>query len=376
MSTKIGFFMDQIAGHVTNYRNMREVAQHETEFQATWHEIHYYRADGALEQIRSRMPLIPSYVTGVLRGTLEMRRALQQQRYDAIFTNASVRVFFTDYFRRVPTLVDLDATPAQIDRMAAYSAGWSDPRPIAFLKWKLFQRVLRSAALVQAWSRWAKQSVVDEYGIPSEKVVVNPPGVKLDFWQPNRASQNRLGDGALRVLFVGADFRRKGGQMLLDWFGSAQRPGCELHIVTREQVPASPGVYVYNDMAPNSERLLRLYQSCDLFVLPSLGECFGIATVEAMAAGLPVIASDVGGTADIIEPGRNGWIVPGADGRALSQAIESLLNDGNLRDAMGAQSRSIAEERFDVARNARRTFGYLQELGRGQLDRQSQLAHN
>jgi hypothetical protein len=78
-------------------------------------------------------------------------------------------VFFTDYLRRVPTLVDLDATPAQIDRMAAYSSGWSDPQPIGFLKWKLFQRVLRSAALVQAWSRWAKQSVVDEYGIPSEK---------------------------------------------------------------------------------------------------------------------------------------------------------------------------------------------------------------
>lgn len=169
MSSKIGFFMDQIAGHVTNYRNMREVAQHEAAFQATWHESHYYRADGALEQIRRRMPFIPSYATGVLRGALEMRRALRQQRYDAIFTNTSVRVFFTDYLRRVPTLVDLDATPAQIDRMAAYSSGWSDPQRIGFLKWKLFQRVLRSAALVQAWSRWAKQSVVDEYGIPSEK---------------------------------------------------------------------------------------------------------------------------------------------------------------------------------------------------------------
>jgi glycosyltransferase involved in cell wall biosynthesis len=375
MSTKIGFFMDQIAGHVTNYRNMREVAQHEAGFQAAWHEIHYYRADGALEQIRRRMPFIPSYVTGVMRGTIEMHRALQQQQYDAIFTNASVRVFFTGHFRRVPTLVDLDATPAQIDRMAAYSAGWSDPQPIAFLKWKLFQRVLRSAALVQAWSRWAKQSVVDEYGIPSEKVVVNPPGVKLNFWRPDRTGQNRLG-GAPRVLFVGGDFRRKGGQMLLDWFGSADRPSCELHIVTREEVPASPGIYVYNDMTPNSERLLRLFQSSDLFVLPSLGECFGIATVEAMATGLPVIASDVGGTADIIEPGRNGWIVPGADGRALKQAIESILSDAGRREAMGAQSRSMAEERFDVARNARRTFSYLQELGRGKPGGNSLLAHN
>lgn len=193
-------------------------------------------------------------------------------------------------------------------------------------------------------------------------MVVNPPGVKLNFWRPNRADQNRF-DRAPRVLFVGADFRRKGGQMLLNWFGSAQRPNCELHIVTREQVQASPGVHVYNDMAPNSERLLRPYQSSDLFVLPSLGECFGIASVEAMAAGLPVIASDVGGTADIIELGRNGWIGPGGDGRALKQAIESILNDAGMLGSMGAQSRAMAEERFDVARNARRTFGYLQELG-------------
>jgi glycosyltransferase involved in cell wall biosynthesis len=115
-------------------------------------------------------------------------------------------------------------------------------------------------------------------------------------------------------------------------------------------------------MQPNSERLLDLYRQSDLFVLPSLAECFGIATIEAMASGLPVIASDVGGTADIIEPARNGFIVPGNDGRALAQAIAAILDDPALRLRMGRQSRQLAEQRFDLRRNAQLTFDYLKQI--------------
>ena len=74
---------------------MREAAQHETQFQTSWHAVHYYRANGALEQFCRQLPFIPPNVTGVLHDTLEMRRALQQQRYDAMFTNASVQVFLS-----------------------------------------------------------------------------------------------------------------------------------------------------------------------------------------------------------------------------------------------------------------------------------------
>jgi glycosyltransferase involved in cell wall biosynthesis len=132
--------------------------------------------------------------------------------------------------------------------------------------------------------------------------------------------------------------------------------------VTREPVETQPGLFVYHDMQPNTDRLLQLYLQSDLFVLPSLGECFGIATVEAMATGLPVIASDVGGTADIIEPGRNGYIVKGGNVADLAAAINAILSNPQLRASMRTQSRQLAEERFNVETNARLTLSYLKQI--------------
>jgi glycosyltransferase involved in cell wall biosynthesis len=260
-------------------------------------------------------------------------------------------------------MIDFDSTPVQIDRMGTY-AGPKDAKLIANVKWRLFRDKLRSAAVLQAWSRWAKQSAVNEYGIPEERIIVNPPGVDLQFWRPLARLRGETDDRPLRVLFVGADFDRKGGSLLLEWYRGQRPEQVELHIVTREPVEARPGVYLYHNLRPNTAELLDLYQRSDLFVLPSLGECFGIATVEAMAAGLPVIASDVGGTADIIEPGRNGFIVPSADLAQLSEAIGIILRNRQLRSEMSAQSRQLAEERFDLQTNAHRTFEHLRRIAR------------
>ena len=367
MSYKIGFVMDQIAGHVTNYHNMRGVAPLDPELEATWHEIHYYKSGGAIEQLRERLlPFMPTYATGIMRGAWEAHKALRGGTYDALFSNASVGVFFNRTFRRIPTMIDFDSTPLQIDQMDAYNSS-VDPQPIAAFKWRLTRDMMRSATLLQSWSHWAKRSAVDDYKIPAEKIVVNPPGVNLEFWQPNPSLRNQSAQYPLKVLFVGGDFRRKGGDLLLEWYKSQRPDTAEPHIVTREPVDSGPGVYVYHNIQPNSDVLIGLYQSSDLFVLPSLGECFGIASVEAMAAGLPVIASDVGGTADIIEPERNGFIVPGNDVAALGRAIATILGDDTFRRNMGAQSRLLAEERFDLRKNAQRTFNYLKQIADAKL---------
>ena len=93
----------------------------------------------------------------------------------------------------------------------------------------------------------------------------------------------------------------------------------------------------------------------DLFVLPSLMEGFPLAILEAMAAGKPVVATDVGGTVETMEPGRTGLLVPPANSQALAEAILSLLNDPARAVRMGQAGRARAEERFSLPAMIRET---------------------
>jgi glycosyltransferase involved in cell wall biosynthesis len=91
----------------------------------------------------------------------------------------------------------------------------------------------------------------------------------------------------------------------------------------------------------------------DLFVLPSVQEAFGIAVLEAMAAGLPVVASAVGGLRELVENGRTGWLVPPEDPRALAERIGMLLADPEQRRVLGQAGQSRARQHFSTDRMAK-----------------------
>jgi glycosyltransferase involved in cell wall biosynthesis len=215
---------------------------------------------------------------------------------------------------------------------------------------------VRTFALSRAivvWSTWVKQSLIHDYGMPDEKIRVIPPGVDLRLWQPADVARRMEVTRLPRVLFVGGDFERKGGALLLDWFRQHGRGRCELDLVTRAPIEPQPGVRVHNRVTGNSSEARRLFAEADIFVLPTLGECFGIASVEAMAAGLPVITTSVGGSTDIVVHGETGLLIEPNAPRALEQALSRLLDDGALRRDMGSGGRARAERLFDGAANAR-----------------------
>jgi glycosyltransferase involved in cell wall biosynthesis len=91
----------------------------------------------------------------------------------------------------------------------------------------------------------------------------------------------------------------------------------------------------------------RLYCAMDLFALPSHREGFPRAAMEAAASGLPVVATDIRGCRQVVEPGVNGLLVPVADPAALAGALRALGEDISRRTAMSATARAIAESRFD-----------------------------
>lgn len=91
------------------------------------------------------------------------------------------------------------------------------------------------------------------------------------------------------------------------------------------------------------EELAAAYASADLFVFPSALESFGLVAVEAMAAGLPVVASRVGGIPDVIEEGVTGYTFEAGDQNGLIEGIRQTLSDPNHQQAMGKAARAFAE---------------------------------
>lgn len=95
-----------------------------------------------------------------------------------------------------------------------------------------------------------------------------------------------------------------------------------------------------------------LMSEWDVYVQPSLAEGFGIAALEAMAAGLPVVATRVGGLCELVEDGTTGWLVNAGDPKALAHRIGSLIREPDMRLRMGNAGRQRAATRFSLEREA------------------------
>lgn len=100
----------------------------------------------------------------------------------------------------------------------------------------------------------------------------------------------------------------------------------------------------------------------DVFVQPSLDEGFGMAALEAMAAGLPVVATRVGGLPELVEDGCTGYLVPPADPPALAARLHDLASNADRRDAMGLAARTRVRERFSAERMTADCVGIYDEL--------------
>ncbi len=358
---RFGFVMEQTLGHVTHYKNMRAAIDNERDVEASWYPL-TFSPRGTLET------LPPMRGNWSVRSSLRARRVLARDsardRYDALFFHTQVTTLLsTGLMRRVPTVISLDATPLNYDAVGTAYGHHPAGGPVEGLKRRLNGRALREARALVAWCDWTRRSLVDDYGVAPDRITVVAPGVDLALW-PRPGARPRADEGPLRILFVGADFARKGGETLLRAF-TELRDRCELRLVTRGAVAPAPRVRVYRDLAPNSDALRDLYATADIFVLPTLADCFPLAVQEAMAAGLPVVASDVGAIGEAVRDGETGFLTPPGDAAALAAALDRLAGDAALRRAMGARGRARAEQEYDSAANARRILAIMRGLCRG-----------
>jgi glycosyltransferase involved in cell wall biosynthesis len=337
--------MEQHIGHRSYYANLRSAVDARSGLDVAWIPITY----GDTGRWWDSLPL--GSLRGPLRGAAEVRRGLRGANADVYVFNTQVPAALGGrVVRKRPYVVCTDVTPVQYDDMAAgYEHRPDRFPPLKWLKHRWNRSVLRAASAHAPWSAWVRQSLIDDYGVDPGRVEVIPPGVDLTRWTP--AAHN---DGRTKILFVGGDFRRKGGDLLLGAFAKLRSHDAELRIVTKSLVERHDRVTVFSDLDQNDARLIELYRTSDIFVLPSRSETFGISAVEAGAAGLPVVVSAVGGLADLVVDGTTGFAVPPDDPTALVESLERLVTDRALRRAMGAAARRRVERKFDASVNAER----------------------
>lgn len=203
--------------------------------------------------------------------------------------------------------------------------------------------------------------------LPGASIEVLANGVDTDRYKPvspeeKRVLRERLGWSGVVFLYTG----RLSWEKRLPWFAalwekaSAGRDA-SLVIVGAgpEIIPPSPRVRV---LAP-VEDAAPLYAAADAFVLPSVSEGLSNSLLEAMASGLPVVASAVGGTAQILEDGKTGLLFGKDDEKAAIRQIERILNGNELRTHLGAAARLEVERRYSMPLVVER----LLELYRGNL---------
>lgn len=179
-------------------------------------------------------------------------------------------------------------------------------------------RMLRAADVIVCSSDYVRSGFLAKYNAKSTIVT---PGV-----DPALFSKRKAAPGTRRVLFVG-NFRNgiKGLEYLQQAVASV--PNAELHVVGDGlQTPADRTFY---HGTLHNKKLVEQFHKADILVLPSIGatESFGMVLVEAMACGVPVIGSDVGGIPTVITDGVDGLIVPSANSDALAKAIAELLDN-------------------------------------------------
>jgi len=208
----------------------------------------------------------------------------------------------------------------------------------------------RRADLVMVTSRYCAEVARREYGVPADRLAVVPEAIDLEAWDRRFAHAPRATRSGPVVLSVARMYPRKRLEDLLRAAPILARgiPGARIRIVGRgpewealrrlhAELRLGEAVTLLGDVSV--EQLAAEYVGADLFCLPSVQEGFGIVFLEAMAAGLPIVACRAAAIPELVEDGATGALVPSRDPAALAGALEGLLRDPGHARRLGAEGR-------------------------------------
>ncbi|HXG53403.1 MAG TPA: glycosyltransferase family 4 protein [candidate division Zixibacteria bacterium] len=287
-----------------------------------------------------------------LRAAMKMRRLVRGGNYDIVH-------FHT---KRAHALgIWLPAGPKYVvTRRMDY------PEPDNWYTRHLYNRTVDGVVAISS----AVAVVLERGGVRREAIRLIPSGVDAERFRAARARFVRPGDppvvGTAAVLE-----ERKGHRFLLEAAALLKERGMPVKVrlagdgaLRRELERSAARLGLDRDVEFSGfvDDVARFLAEIDVFVLPSLAEGLGVSVLEAMAAAKPVVASRVGGLADLVVDRVTGALVPPGDVRALADAVERLARDRELAAAMGRRGAERVEREFTMERMAEKNEIYYYDL--------------
>jgi len=263
----------------------------------------------------------------------DVKALMRRERFDVVHLHEPLMPV-------LPYMVLLNSRAVNVATFHAYRA--TNPWYTAFKPYMSF--VLGRLDGRIAVSGPAREFVSQYFEGPYDVI---PNGIALDRFDPGIAPMPWVGDGTPRILFVGRfDESRKGFSYLLRALPLVRQqfPRARLIVAGTGKRERYAGLMERHGVSGvdfagfvPEEELPRYYASCDVFCVPSTrNESFGVVLLEAMAAGKPVVATDIPGYASVLTHEREGLLVPPRDPMALALALVRTLADRELRQRLGA----------------------------------------
>jgi colanic acid/amylovoran biosynthesis glycosyltransferase len=232
-------------------------------------------------------------------------------------------------------------------------------------------RKMGLASLISTDGMHLKTQIVEQVGFPDERILSTCMGLDTLRFAPD--GRRQYVSGRLHLVTVARLDACKGHVHALAGIRRAVDRGCNIRYSIagkgeyRAALEAEVDRLSLRDRVEfmgtlGEEEVLQLLLSADAFMLSSvgLGEAYPISVMEAMSCGLPVVASIIGATADMIRDGENGLLVAQRDEVGLAEALMRLANDVDLRQRIGVAARARAQSAFDVRVTAARLLAEIE----------------
>jgi glycosyltransferase involved in cell wall biosynthesis len=316
--------------------------------------------------------------SGIIRRVSALRRIIRVERPDIVHTAlfvSDVLGRFASIRQKTVVVSSLVGTPYDavrvqnlgINRFKLRAVRWIDGWTARYL-----------TDHFHAVSESAKRAAVDALGLSPERITVVGRGRHRRFSEPSaelRAATRRqlgLDDADEVILNVGRQVFEKGQQCLVEAMQivARRRPRARLLIAgargpqsgVLEQLGRRAALNGRVQILGHRDDIPGLLACADLFVFPSLCEGAAGALLEAMASGLPIVASRIPAIEEAVEEGRNAMLVERSSAAELSDAITALLEHRDRATAFGRRSREIFEERFTLERSAAQMVEFYRRL--------------